>query len=66
MNIEKLINEAKLLHKRSYGFKPINSLNSLLKAKYILNQINYPKNEELYIENERLINNYKNKLGIKQ
>jgi len=60
------LKKATKLHKDSYGLNPKNSLQRLLEAKQILNEIGYPKNNELYVENDRLIENYKEQLGIKE
>jgi hypothetical protein len=58
------LSKATKLHKASYGIKPQSSLQRLLEAKQILDEIGFPKEQELYTENERLITNYKEQLGI--
>ena len=56
--------EAEKLHRSSWGLLPKNALDRLLKAKFILEHELGETDSELYRENERLIANYKRKLGI--
>lgn len=58
-------NEALKLHKSSYGLKDKNKLQRLLSAKAIMDEAGYDRESELYTENDRLINNIKQTLGIK-
>lgn len=58
-------NEALKLHKSSYGLKDKNKLQRLLSAKAIMDEAGYDRKSELYTENDRLINNIKQTLGIK-
>lgn len=61
-----LIEKANKLHKASYGLKPKNSLQRLLEAKQLYQEAGIGKEYENYRENERLIENYKRRLGIEE
>jgi len=61
-----IVAKADKLHKKSYGLKPKNALQRLLEARQLYKEAGVGDEYENYRENERLIHNYKERLGIEE